>query len=151
MHPLFPHTARVQSQRGRRPRRHNPAVALEILDREAFVAELIEHHRHLRASQQDDRDQMVALKTGRRRRRPMPAAPRHQRSRPNSTITVDLGLAPSIGGNRSIHSPASSPPLLRAVWTLPLSIMSSASLASPRPLSATYQPPGMRRSNPLPA
>src|SRR3546814_7366565 len=102
--PMRPAMQRVpRTQRGRLARRQHQSVAREMLERKVLGVKLFEHRRHLRTSQQGDRDQVVALEPGLRRRRPMPAAPRHQPSRPNSTITVDLGLAPSIGGNRSIH------------------------------------------------
>lgn len=66
------------------------AVATEMLERETFAMQLLEHRIHLRALEQRDGNQVMALETGSRWGRFVPAAPWHQLSRPNSTMTVAL-------------------------------------------------------------
>lgn len=79
----------TEPQRDRLARRQHQPVASEMPKREVFDVQMLEHRRHLRTLQQRDRDQVMALEPGLRRRRALPTPPLHQLSRPNSTTTVD--------------------------------------------------------------
>ncbi len=64
------------------------AIAFELLEREAFNLQRLEHHRFLRALKQSDGDEVMPLELGLRRQCALPAAARNLRSWPISTATI---------------------------------------------------------------